>query len=120
MNETKGNYLTSVIRTVIPTLWGTVLAWFVSVGVLDQAAADGPGQAVGGFLVTIAVGVYYIAARWIETQQWAPPWLVGILLGRPAAPVYAGRAPAGDSSPRIAAADPYVGEHRAGDGGPAR
>jgi len=82
------NFVTSVIRTLVPAIWGTALAWLVSVGVLDQAAADGPGAAVGGFLVTACIGVFYIVARALEAQPWFPAWAAGILLGSAAAPNY--------------------------------
>lgn len=87
------DYLTSVIRTLVPAAWGTALAWLVSVGVLDQAAADGPGAAAGGFLVTVAIGVFYALARLAEPHL--PPFLAGLLLGSPAAPQYLGRVPVG-------------------------
>lgn len=80
------DYLTSVIRTVVPTLWGTALAWLVSIGILDQAAADGPGVAVGGFLVTICVGAFYALARWLE--PYLPTFLAALLMGSPKAPDY--------------------------------
>jgi len=102
------NYLTSVIRTIVPSLWGTALAWLVSVGVLDQAAADGPGVAVGGFLVTVCIGVFYIVARALEAQSWFPRWASGILFGSAAAPAYAPPAPN-----RAAAVDPPA-QHRLG------
>lgn len=82
------DYLTSVIRTGVPALWGTALAWLVSVGVLDQAAADGPGASAGGFLVTLCIGVFYALARWLEPHL--PTFLAAILMGSPAAPRYRG------------------------------
>ncbi|MCO7195634.1 hypothetical protein [Pseudonocardia sp. McavD-2-B] len=107
MNETGSNYFTSVIRTVIPTAWGTALAWLVSVGILDQAVADGPGEAVGGFLVPLAIGLYYLAARWIDAQPWAAPWLSRLLLGAASQPAYV--PPASRSTqPPISSAEPFT------------
>lgn len=80
------DYLTSVIRTAVPALWGTGLAWLVSVGVLDQAVADGPGAAAGGFLVTVAIGGFYALVRFLE--PYLPVWLAALLMGSPAAPAY--------------------------------
>lgn len=102
------DYASSVIRTIVPAVWGTALAWLVSVGVLDQAAADGPGVAVGGFLVTICIGGFYIVARWLETQKWFPRWVSGILFGTSTAPRYLGAVPVGGT-----AVDPDAGQHRA-------
>lgn len=82
------DYITSVIRTVVPSLWGTALAWLVSVNVLDQATAAGPGAAVGGFLVTICIGGFYLLARAVE--PYLPTWLAALLMGSPAAPQYVG------------------------------
>lgn len=89
-------YLTSVIRTIVPAAWGTALAWLVSVGILDQAAAAGPGAAAGGFLVTVAIGLYYLLARLVEPHL--PPFLAAILLGSPAAPTYQGTVPVGGTA----------------------
>lgn len=84
---TLSDYMTSVIRTAVPAVWGTGLAWLVSVGILDQAAADGPGAAAGGFLVLAAIGVYYALVRLVEPKL--PPFLAVLLLGAAKAPVYA-------------------------------
>jgi hypothetical protein len=83
---TLSDYLTSVIRTLVPILWGTALAWLVSVGVLDQAAAAHPGAGVGGFLVTLCVGAFYILARAAEPHL--PPLLATLLFGRAQPPRY--------------------------------
>jgi hypothetical protein len=99
------DYATSVIRTVVPALWGTALAWLVSVGLLDQAAADGPGAAVGGFLVTICVAGFYMLARAIEPKL--PQWIAALLMGSPAAPKYLGSVPVGGTE-----VDPYGAQHR--------
>lgn len=102
------DYLTSVIRTGVPILWGTALAWFVSVGILDQAAADGPGVAAGGFLVTVTIGVYYAIVRFLETRPWFPRWAAGILLGASNAPAYVRPAPS-STPPQPAAEGPALG-----------
>lgn len=91
---TLSDYLTSVIRTAVPAVWGTALAWLVSVGVLDQAAAAGPGAAAGGFLVTVFIGAYYVVVRLLEPHL--PPFLAVLLLGASKAPAYGSSpAPAG-------------------------
>ncbi len=83
---TLSDYLTSVIRTVVPTLWGTALAWLVSFGVLDQATADGPGAQVGVFLVAVCIGGFYAAARALEPH--VPVVFRALLFGAPKAPAY--------------------------------
>lgn len=74
--------LTSVIRTVVPIIVGYLLSLPVSnaMGLTDENLT--PAVSV---LLSIA---YYVAVRLIERHKPA----VGVLLGKPAQPVYPGEA----------------------------
>jgi hypothetical protein len=89
------NYLTSVLRTVVPALWGSALAWLVAAGILDQAGALAAAPFASAVLVPVAIGAYYALARLVERQPWAPAWLAALLLGAPAAPDYRAGPPSG-------------------------
>jgi len=72
------DYGTSVVRTVVPFIVGTVIAWGVKAGLDLDATAVTP-------IATIVVGAaYYAIVRKIEDNH--PE--VGKLLGKAAAPVY--------------------------------
>jgi hypothetical protein len=89
------NYVTSVLRTVVPALWGSALAWLVAAGILDQGGALAAAPFAAAVLVPVAIGGYYALARLVERQPWAPAWLAALLLGAPAAPDYRAGAGAG-------------------------
>jgi hypothetical protein len=78
------DYLISLIRTVVPVGIGAVLAWLASrLGVvIDGEASAGLVAAV----VAVAIAGYYALVRALETR-WP---FFGVLLGKPAAPVYEG------------------------------
>jgi hypothetical protein len=71
----------SVIRTVVPTIVGAVLAFFASKGIeLDASAAAN----LTGFLTAVFSGVYYVIVRLLEAKY--PK--AGILLGKAKTPEY--------------------------------
>jgi hypothetical protein len=79
------DYGRSLIRTIVPLLVGSLVAWLATRGVsVDQAlilpAAD-----------ALFTGVYYGIVRWLETKSPKAGWLLGI----PGAPSYAISSPAG-------------------------
>jgi hypothetical protein len=85
------DYITSLLRTAVPSLWGTALAWLVAHNVLDQVTADGAVPVASGLLVPLGIGVYYAVLRMIE--PYLPTWLVALLLGSSRIPDYVGQAP---------------------------
>ncbi|APU22657.1 hypothetical protein [Actinoalloteichus sp. GBA129-24] len=104
----------SLIRTVIPVWWGSILAWLVSLGLPDgiaEAAAD-----LGPLLVGLTIAGWYAVARWLESRL--PTWLVRVLFGSSRAPSYAA-APSSagpatpDAVPTPAAAQPATVENGA-------
>ena len=82
-------YLVSWIRTAVPSLWGAVIGFAISLGVLPSdlvGSARGIGTAV---LVPICISAFYALARWLETRKWVPRKLIVALLGSASAPRYA-------------------------------
>lgn len=88
------DYLTSVIRTAVPTAWGTAVAWLIGAGLLP---ADLTETAEGFAVVLVAVSVagYYAIVRAAEPHL--PDWLTRVLLGSGKPPNYLGRVPVGGS-----------------------
>lgn len=85
------DYPVSVVRTVVPMVWGAVVAWLVARGLLPaEMAAEAEG--FGGVLTVIAGACWYAAARWLERRSWFPAWLARLLLGSPQVPTYPGGA----------------------------
>jgi hypothetical protein len=88
--------VTGIVRTVVPVVVGTVLAWLATRGFdLTQY-----GNAVNVWLVPIVIGAYYALVRLIERKVPA----FGLLLGAKKQPVYVDQngmpvnQPAGDPS----------------------
>ena len=75
------NTITSLIRTYVPIVVGSLVAWLLTLGVtLDPSAEAGLVTAGTGLLIA----VYYTAVRLLE-KRW--PFL-GVLLGSATAPTY--------------------------------
>ena len=73
----------------MPSLWGAVIGFAISLGVLPSdlvGSARGIGTAV---LVPICISAFYALARWLETRKWVPRKLIVALLGSASAPRYA-------------------------------
>lgn len=82
-----GDYLTSLLRTAVPTAWGSLIFWLVSNNLLpDTMAAQ--AESFGVVAAAVTIGVYYALARWLETQPWFPVWLSTLLLGSGRPPAY--------------------------------
>lgn len=80
-DETTGDLLKSVIRTVVPALVGLVTSWLARSGLhLEASTAD----SLTLLLVAVFTAGYYALVRWL-TQRWA--WM-GWFLGYPANPTY--------------------------------
>lgn len=77
--------IVSYIRTGVPVLIGTVVAWLLTLGI--ELDSDTQAALITG-LTGALIAVYYAVARWIESR-W--PSVGGFLLGRRAEPHYDGR-----------------------------
>lgn len=73
-------YVTSIIRTFVPIVVGTIAAYLVAHGLPDVDEA-----AVEGWLTPVLIGAYYAAIRGAE-KKWPQ---IGWLLGKAAQVVYA-------------------------------
>jgi hypothetical protein len=82
------NAITAYLRTIVPALWGTALAWLVDVQVLDAGQALDAAPFGPLFLVPVTIGAYYALVRAAEVSGWLPGWLAALLLGAPVAPDY--------------------------------
>jgi len=72
------DYITSLIRTVVPIAVGWLVATLANIGVdLDETAAV---TALTGLVISI----YYALARWAESRWPQAGWLLGV----PKPPVY--------------------------------
>jgi hypothetical protein len=81
--------LTSILRTIVPYVWGIVIGWALSaVPVLeplrDQLLAY--GEAAVPIIALVITGAWY--TLWRKLEQRLPDWLTSILLGSAKAPRY--------------------------------
>lgn len=75
------DYVASVIRTIVPTAVGAIIAWAISLGITLPADAK---DLLTPALAFVAGILYYLAVRWLE-KRWPK---LGVLLGVPKQPVY--------------------------------
>lgn len=87
--QSLSDYAVSVIRTVVPILWGTLIAYLISL-VPGVAEALLPAQPViagwGAAIAAAAAAGWYALMRKIEPSL--PAWLTVIVLGSNKTPVY--------------------------------
>lgn len=77
----------SYLRTVVPVLWGSAVAWLLTVVVLPAEVTDLLSSDLAITAVTgVVVGAWYIAWRWAEPR--IPDWLTRLVLGSAQTPVY--------------------------------
>ncbi|MCZ2261597.1 hypothetical protein [Isoptericola sp. QY 916] len=80
--------VTAWLRTAVPALWGTLLAW-----ALAQWALPAPltellsSDVLVSALVALAVGAWYALWRWLEPRL--PAFVVRLVLGSARTPTYA-------------------------------
>lgn len=81
--------LTSILRTIVPALWGSIIGWVLSVvPLLEPLRADllAYGDLAVPVIGAILIGGWYAFWRWLEPHL--PDWLTRILLGSAKMPVY--------------------------------
>ncbi|MFD6163696.1 hypothetical protein ACFWFR_00790 [Oerskovia sp. NPDC060287] len=84
----------SYLRTVVPVLWGSAVAWLLTVVVLPAEVTDLLTSDLAVTAVTaLVVGAWYIAWRWAEPH--IPDWLTRLALGSAQTPIYARHAKIG-------------------------
>lgn len=74
----------SVLRTVVPVLWGYVITWVATLSPVISSALE--REAVYAAVVAAVTAVWYALFRRIE--RFIPAWLTRLILGANSAPVY--------------------------------
>ena len=84
--------LTSILRTVVPALWGSFIAWLIGVlPILAPLEADLRGLAdiLLPIITAVIIAAWYALWRWLEPRL--PDWLTRAVLGSAKTPVYDGK-----------------------------
>ena len=76
----------SLLRTVVPVIWGSAIAWLLTVISLP-APVSGFLTAQTDIVVVVAIAGWYAGFRWLEPRL--PAWLTRIVLGSNQTPTYA-------------------------------
>ena len=88
-------FLTALLRTVVPSLWGSFITWLVLLlpilaplqGYL-LSQSDLVTTAVTSVVTAATIGAWYAFWRWAQPR--IPSWLVQAVLGSAKTPTYAG------------------------------
>ena len=84
--------LTAILRTVVPALWGSLIAWLIGVlPILAPLEADLRGLAdiLLPVVTAVIIGAWYAFWRWLEPRM--PDWLTTAVLGSSKTPTYQGK-----------------------------
>ena len=84
--------LTSILRTLVPALWGSLVAWLIGiVPLLEplQAHLLGLSDVILPVLTAVIIAAWYAFWRWLEPRL--PDWLTRAVLGSASAPIYEGK-----------------------------
>ena len=81
--------LTSILRTLVPALWGSGIAWLIGVlPILAPLEADlrGLADVLLPIITAVIIGAWYAFWRWAEPRL--PDWLTVAVLGSAKTPTY--------------------------------
>lgn len=82
--------LTSLLRTVVPYVWGLVVTWLIT---LLPVLAPLEDQLLGLATIALPILAAVISAAWYAFWRWLEPrlpdWLTRAVLGSAKAPIYA-------------------------------
>jgi hypothetical protein len=84
--------LTSILRTLVPALWGSLIAWLVGVlPILAPLESDlmGLANVLLPIITAVIIGAWYAFWRWLEPRL--PDWLTTAVLGSAKTPSYDGK-----------------------------
>ena len=83
--------IVSRLRTIVPVLWGSLIAWLLRWlgGDVDAVVVEWL-LSWEEVLVVAVVAAFYSLARWLERQPWLPAWVAALLLGSSLQPTYPG------------------------------
>lgn len=94
--------LTSILRTLVPALWGALVAWLIGV-VPALAPHEADLNSLAGLAVPIIgaviTGAWY--AFWRCLQPRLPAWLVRAVLGSAKTPTYEGKQASVPNAPGV-------------------
>ena len=77
----------SIIRTVVPSLWGAALTWLATQIPALEPVLNQPGMVgLGGVLAVALIALWYTLFRSIEKKL--PAWLTVLVLGSNRPPTY--------------------------------
>lgn len=94
--------LTSILRTVVPALWGSLIAWLIgALPILAPLQSDLTGLAdvLLPVLTAVIIAAWYAFWRWLEPRL--PDWLTRAVLGSAKAPVYPANQVVGSQVPEV-------------------
>lgn len=84
--------LTSILRTIVPALWGSFIAWLIGLlPILAPLEADlvGLANVLLPVVTAVIIGGWYAFWRWLEPRL--PDWLTRAVLGSAKTPSYEGK-----------------------------
>jgi hypothetical protein len=84
--------LTSILRTIVPALWGSLIAWLIgALPILAPLQADltGLSDVILPIITAVIIGAWYAGWRWLEPKL--PDWLTRAVLGSAKTPSYNGK-----------------------------
>lgn len=84
--------LTALLRTIVPALWGSLIAWLIGVlPILAPLETDlrGLANVILPVVTAVIIGAWYAFWRWLQPRL--PDWLVRAALGSAKTPVYPGK-----------------------------
>lgn len=81
--------LTSILRTIVPALWGSLVAWLLGIAPLLsplEAHLLGVADVILPILTAVIIAAWYAFWRWLEPRL--PAWLTRAVLGSAQSPTY--------------------------------
>lgn len=84
--------LTGLLRTLVPALWGAMVAWLIGFAPLlapMEAHLLGLSEVILPVITALIIGAWYAFWRWLEPRL--PDWVTRAVLGSARTPVYPGR-----------------------------
>ncbi|MDQ0820439.1 hypothetical protein QFZ79_002731 [Arthrobacter sp. V4I6] len=94
--------LTSILRTLVPALWGSLVAWLLGVAPLLaplEAHLLGVADIILPILTAVIIGAWYAFWRWLEPRL--PDWFTRAVLGSAQTPTYQGKHEDGSQVPNV-------------------
>lgn len=81
--------LTALLRTIVPALWGSLVAWLLGVAPLLaplEAHLLGVADLILPVVTALIIGAWYAFWAWLQPRL--PAWAVRAVLGSSKAPTY--------------------------------